>query len=108
MATPLEHHYGLTGRGGKRARLTLDIDSQLHLQLKIAAAQAHLSMRKFTERLLENALLTPASTEGHHPATQEGLNRLLEARAAIMRGRHFTDDSTDLLHEAREERLNQL
>ena len=100
-------------REDKRIRLTIDIDPDLHTRLKIAAAQAHISMREIVEILLRESL--PSAVPGSQMSKESAglissasLEHLLRTRAEIMRDRHFSDDSVDLLREAREEREEQL
>lgn len=97
----------------QRARLTLDIDAELHLRLKIAAAQQHQTMREYVEELLRAALpavdhQTPAAEQGEqHTVSQAALENLLRTREAIMRGRTFSN-TVDLLRADRDEREGRL
>lgn len=114
MVTPTDAEQTMhAGETRRRARVTLDLDPDLHLRLKIAAAQERTSMREYAEHVLQASVptvaqLTRAADTARHPATQEGLERLLQTRERIMHGRRFAEDSADLLHEAREERQSRL
>lgn len=91
----------------KRTRLMVDISPDLRRRIKTAAAQEDLSVRAYVERILEDSV--PAlQRENRQPMRQQTVRRLLQTREKVMHGRRFDDDSTDLLHEARDERLSQL
>lgn len=110
MATRTQRGGNPGERMGKRTRLTIDVDPELFLHIKVAAAQNHVTIREYVERVLERFVVSTTSLpqERRRPVTEATLERLLRTRAAVMRGRRFTDDSADLLHEAREEHLADL
>ena len=91
---------------GKRARLTLDIEPELHLRIKLAAAQQYLSMRDYVERILLAAVPPLPANERlqqRRPMSPDVIALLRETRHAVSEGRTLPD-STDLIHRMREER----
>ncbi len=99
-------------RQGKPVRLTLDIDPTLHLRLKLHAAQQHSTMREVAELILQQAIpdldhllaSTRLEAERVPPISPAAVSHLVAVRKQIMRGRSaFTDESADLLYEARTE-----
>ena len=108
MATQEEGSH--SNRGRKRSRLMIDLSPELRRRIKVAAARRDLSVREYVARILEDVVPAEenASREARRPVTQRTLESLLHAREAVMRGRRFDDDSTDLLREARAERMEHL
>jgi uncharacterized protein (DUF1778 family) len=109
MATQV--HESRSPRNGKtkRIRLTVDISPEMRRRIKMAAAQRDLSVRDYVVRILDEAVPSmPKATQAQQGVTPEAVERLLKTSREIMAGRRFTDDSTDLLREAREERTAQL
>jgi hypothetical protein len=88
----------------------IDLSPELRRRIKVAAARRDLSVREYVARILEDVVPAEenASHEARRPVTQRTLESLLHAREAVMRGRRFDDDSTDLLREARAERMEHL
>jgi hypothetical protein len=76
-----------------RTRLIVDIPPDLRHQLRLAAAEADVSVSALVERLLRQGL--EQTTRG--TLSDADVARLDAARAAVMKGRVFPDDSTDLL-----------
>ncbi|HEX6799324.1 MAG TPA: hypothetical protein VF116_16565 [Ktedonobacterales bacterium] len=113
MATQTNDSPNTRDRVSKRPRLTIDISPQLRRRIKAAAALRDMTVREYVAQILEEAVPEePAGREGQtehlHRLSPEGVQRLFETSKRIMRGRVFTDDSTDLLSEAREERMEEL
>lgn len=110
MATQTNDSPDTRDRASKRPRLTIDISPQMRRRIKAAAALRDMTVREYVERILEEAVPeAPAREEApRHRITPEAVERLFRTRDRIMRGRVFTDDSTDLLNEAREERMEEL
>jgi uncharacterized protein (DUF1778 family) len=93
----------------KRIRLTVDISPEMRRRIKMAAAQRDLTVRDYVVRILEEAVPgTAEPTQAQQGITPEAVERLFRTRDETMRGRYFTDDSTDLLREARDERTEEL
>jgi hypothetical protein len=98
-----------TKGGARKERLTLDLDSDLYLCVRLAAAQQHISMCALIEHLLQErlpslALLARLPEERLRPVSAESLACLAAAREAVMCGRQFAESSADLIRESREER----
>jgi len=115
MATDMRPNDELMEQVSQRARLTLDITPEMRRRIRLAAARRDLTIREYIERILDEALPPLQELEAQQsagrtgrPLTREAVDQLLATRERIMRGRHFADDSTDLLNEAREERTAEL
>lgn len=90
--------------GTHRSRLTLDLDPELHLRVKIAAAHAGLSMREYLERILREsvpALVRNARPEGR-PISPDVLEMLRRTREEVSQGR-ILPDSTEIVRQMRDE-----
>src|SRR3972149_1354866 len=94
----------------KRSRLIVDVSPELRRRIKIAAAKRDISVRDYVVDILEQTVPTGDRIEATYegPVTPAYVERLRRTRAAIMRGRHFTEDSADLINEARVERTAEL
>jgi hypothetical protein len=91
----------------ERKRLTLDLDPELHLRIKIAAAQAHLSMREYLEEILRQTVpLAPREigvVRQSMPVTAPDIfARLARTRRALSGGR-MVSDSTEIIRRMRDE-----
>jgi hypothetical protein len=100
----------------QRARLTLDVTPEMRRRIRLAAAQRDLTIKDYVERILDQALPPLAELEARQqrsmppsrPLDPAAAERLLGARDRVMAGRTFADDSTELIREAREQRLAEL
>ena len=100
-----------TGRRARRLRLTLDLPSELQLRLKLLAAHERVAMRDIVEALLDQGLPPLEELTAPRPldvtrlpaVSAATLDRFVQARADMMRGRTFTTDAAELLREARDE-----
>lgn len=101
MATQRQSH-----QGKKRTRIMVDVTPDLRRRVKIAAAEQDVSVRDYVVQILEQALADGRSprTDRGNPVTAEAVERLAATRDLILQGRTFTDDSADLIRQAREER----
>jgi len=101
-----------TRKVSARPRLMIDISPELRRRIKIAAAQKDVSIREYVENILEQAV--PSETALAQKQQRRGLNAatiedLFKTSDEIMRahpGQIF--DSTETLHQLREERLKEL
>src|SRR5437762_12853776 len=92
---------------GNRPSLIIDISPELRRRIKIAAAQKDLSIRKYVEDILDQAVPSEKREQGR--LNSAAIEDLLKTREEIMRahpGQVF--DSVETLHELREERLKEL
>jgi hypothetical protein len=87
----------------------VDVTPELRRRIKIAAAERDVSVRDYVVGILERAVPT-GSEEGHVQGlvTPEMIETFRRIRDDLMEGRTFTDDSTDLINEARAERMAEL
>lgn len=110
MATQADDSSDTRDQASKCPRLTIDISPQMRRRIKAAAALRDMTVREYVERILEEAVPEEPALEqtARHRISPEAVERLFRTRDRIMRGRVFTDDSTDLLREAREERTEEL
>ena len=87
----------------KKKRFTLDLDPEVHVRLKVAAALRGVSMRQYCLTAIEKELakeeIPPAESPGF---TKESFERLISLRDEIFQGRTLPGDSTELIREARE------
>jgi hypothetical protein len=94
----------------KRTRLVVDVTPELRRRIRVAAAERDESVRDYVVGILERTVPRKEENDGAEgtPVTTEMIERLRRTRESIMRGRVFTDDSTDLINAAREERTAEL
>lgn len=91
--------------------LIINVVPELRRRIKLAATQSNLSVQEYVERLLEQAVppeTIPLQRTGR--LSRVAVDKLLQTREAIRRahpGQVF-EDSSDLIHEAREERTREL
>ena len=93
----------------KRKRFTLDLDPEVQLRLKVAAALKGISMRQYCLEAIEKELakeeIPPRESAGFN---LEAFNQLVALRDEIFQGREALSDSTELIREAREIRTKEL
>lgn len=112
MAMQQGHYDHEDSRPKKRTRLIVDIVPELRRRIKIAAAENDLSVQEYVGRILDQAVPPEKSSSqrqyGH--LDRAAVDKLLQTREAIMRahpGQVF-EDSSELIHQAREERSREL
>ncbi len=99
-------------RPKKRSRLIIDIVPELRRRIKIAAAENDLTVQEYVGRILEQAVPPERDTvqEQYGRLDRAAVDKLLQTREAIMRahpGQVF-EDSSELIHQAHEERSREL
>ncbi len=92
--------------------IIINIVPELRRRLKIVASQNHLSVQEYVERVLEQAIRfeTDSTQNRGRGLNRAAVDRLLQTREAIKRahpGQVF-EDSAELIHQAREERTQEL
>jgi hypothetical protein len=112
MTTQHEHYNDQANRPKKRSRLIIDIVPELRRRIKIAAAENDLSVQEYVGRILEQAVPPErnARQREYGRLDRAAVDKLLQTREAIMRahpGQVF-EDSSELIHQAREERSREL
>jgi hypothetical protein len=87
----------------KRSRLTLHLDPDLHLRIKIASVQARLSMREYVEQMLREHVpsLPQQAQPQRRPIASDVLERLARTRQEISGGRVLSD-STEIIRRMRD------
>ncbi len=90
-----------------KKRFTLDLEPEMQVKLKVAAAQKGVSMRQYCVAAIENQM---ASEESTLESTDESrsLLTLTKLRDTIFGGVPIEGDSADLIRESREERSDRL
>lgn len=89
----------------------ISVVPELRRRIKLAAAQSNLSVQDYVEHLLEQVVppeTTPLQRTGR--LNRAAVDKLLQTREAIRRahpGQVF-EDSSELIHEAHEERAREL
>lgn len=99
-------------RPKKRSRLIIDIVPELRRRIKIAAAENDLTVQEYVGRILEQAVPPERDIEQEQYGRLDraAVDKLLQTREAIMRahpGQVF-EDSSELIHQAHEERSKEL
>lgn len=92
--------------------LIIHIEPELRRRIKIAAAQSNLSVQEYIERILQQTVPpeTPSTQKRTGRLNRAAVDKLLQTREAIRRahpGQVF-EDSSELIHQAREERMREL
>jgi hypothetical protein len=92
-----------------KSRFTLDMTPDLRTRLKIAAARKGVTMRQYSLSAIEQQLDKEgvgvlASGSFDH----EAIDKARALRQVVFGKRKLTDDSTQLIRQAREERVGQL
>ncbi|HLH72159.1 MAG TPA: hypothetical protein VKX96_02665 [Chloroflexota bacterium] len=92
-----------------RSRLTIDLDPALRRRIKVAAIQNEQSVSEYVRAILERALPTQSEADfsSTRRLTKETIDYFHKVREETMRGRRFSVDSTDLINDARDERISQ-
>ncbi len=91
--------------------LTINVVPELRRRIKLAAAQRNLSVEEYLERLLEETVPPePIPLQHNGRLNRVAVDKLLQTRAAIRRAHsdEVFEDSSELIHEAREERTREL
>ena len=81
----------------------LDLDAALQRRLKVAAAIKGISMRAYCQSAIEKAL-EQDERQGPGRVSRESVDRMDAIRMQVWQGRSFSDDSTEVIREMREER----
>lgn len=91
--------------------LIINVVPELRRRIKQAAAQSNLSVQEYVEGLLEQAVppeTIPLQRTGR--LNRAAVDKLLKTREAIRRAHpdEVFEDSSELIHEAREQRTREL
>ena len=91
--------------------IIINVVPELRRRIKLAAAQSHLSVQEYVERLLEQAVppeTMPMQRTGR--LNRAAVDKLLRTREEIRRAHpnQVFEDSSELIHEAHEERAREL
>lgn len=103
----IKHQYG----DDQTDDFIISVVPELRRRIKLAAAQSNLSVQDYVEHLLEQVVppeTTPLQRTGR--LNRAAVDKLLQTREAIRRahpGQVF-EDSSELIHEAHEERAREL
>lgn len=106
-----QYNYEMS-RPKKRSRLIIDIVPELRRRIKIAAAENDLTVQEYVGRILEQAVPPERDIEQEQYGRLDraAVDKLLQTREAIMHahpGQVF-EDSSELIHQAHEERSKEL
>ena len=92
-----------------KKRFTLDLDSEVQMRLKVAAALRGVSMRQYCVVAIENALKRDQNAIFQKPGlTEEGLDQLIALRDQTFGAEMLPGDSTDIIREQRDLRTREL
>ena len=96
----------------KRSRITIDISPELRRRIKVAASQNDLSISEHLGRILEENVPEEVIIKQRQRKllTRETLEHVYEVHEQIMEhtNRRIFEDSTELIHQMREERSQEL
>ncbi len=90
-----------------KKRFTLDLEPEMQVKLKVAAALKGVSMRQYCVAAIENQMSSEESTVESKDESRSLLT-LTKLRDEIFGGVPVEGDSADLIRESREERSNRL
>ena len=92
-----------------KSRFTLDMTADLRTRLKIAAARRGITMRQYSLEAISRQLtrddIQVKTSSGFN---MEAINKAKALQDSIFGNRRLTDDSVDIIRQAREKRANQL
>ena len=92
-----------------KSRFTLDMASDLRTRLKIAAAQRGVTMRQYSLEAISRQLARDnVQVQTSNGFNREAVNKAKALQKSIFGKRRLTDDSTEIIHQSREERASQL
>ena len=92
-----------------KSRLTLDMTPGLRTRLKIAAARKGVTMRKYSLSAIEQQLeREEVGVLASGIFNREAVERAKALQKAVFGKRRLADESAELIHHAREERVSQL
>jgi predicted DNA-binding protein len=92
-----------------KSRFTLDMTPELRTRLKIAAARKGVTMRQYSLSAIEQQLeKEEVGVLASGSFDRDAVDKAKALRRAIFGKRKLTDDSTELIRGAREERASQL
>ena len=96
----------------KRSRITIDVSPELRKRIKKAASEQDISISKFLERIIEEAVPEEEGTVVYqgHPVTREAIEQLRQVRERILqdRGGKPFENTNELIWQMREERSEEL
>ena len=92
-----------------KSRLTLDMTPQLRTRLEIAAARKGVTMRKYSLSAIEQQLeREEVGVLASVIFNREAVERAKALQKSVFSKRRLADESAELIHHAREERVSQL
>ena len=87
-----------------KKRFTLDLEPEMQVKLKVAAAVRGVSMRKYCLEAIESQLASEEGEREVNGLAKRSLLRMTKLRDEIFGDVPLEGDSTDLIRESREER----
>lgn len=92
-----------------KSRFTLDMTPELRTRLKIAAARKGVTMRQYSLSAIEQQLdEEEVGMLAYGAFDREAIEKARELQETVFGGRQLVDESTQLIRQAREERVSQL
>jgi predicted DNA-binding protein len=92
-----------------KSRFTLDMTPELRTRLKIAAARKGVTMRKYSLSAIEQQLeREEVGVLASGTFNREAIEKAKALQKSVFGKRKLTDESAELIHQAREERVSQL
>ena len=92
-----------------KSRFTLDMTPELRTRLKIAAARRGVTMRKYSLSAIEQQLeREEVGVLASGTFNREAVEKAKALQKSVFGKRRLPDESTELIRQAREERVSQL
>jgi len=92
-----------------KSRFTLDMAPELRTRLKIAAARKGVTMRRYSLSAIEQQLeREDVGVLASGTFSREAVEKARALQKSVFGKRKLADESTELIRQAREERVNQL
>ena len=92
-----------------KSRFTLDMTPELRTRLKIAAARSGVTMRQYSLSAIEQQLEKEGvGVVASGSFDNDAIDKAKALQQAVFGKRRLTDDSTELIRQAREERAGPL
>jgi predicted DNA-binding protein len=96
-------------KSNNKSRFTLDMTPELRTRLKVAAARKGITMRQYSLSAIEDQLeKEEVGALASGTFNQDAVEKAKELQKSIFGNHKLADESTELICQAREERVSQL
>ena len=94
-------------KGNNKSRFTLDMTPELRMRLKIAAARQGITMRQYSLSAIEQQLDREVGVLASGTFNQDAVEKARTLQKSVFGKCRLADESTELIRQAREERIEQ-